>query len=132
MPARHTRWRLALVAGCWAAAACADFNTTSPLGMCAAPRSIAIEVAVSDSVTGRALADSAAGFVHTGTRTDSLFHVAGSAALLDGGDQLGTYDVTVARPGYATWMALGVHVTRQGVCGNVLPEQRAARLQAIP
>lgn len=103
-----------------------------PNGLCTAPRSIAIEVDVSDSLSGRGLADSTTGAVQAGSYTDSLQHVSTSATLLLGGNQLGTYTVTVSHAGYVTWVQNGVRVTQRGTCGNVIPVHLAARLSAAP
>jgi hypothetical protein len=102
-------------------------STSAPVASCAAPRSVAIEVDVTDSVTGRALADSATGSVQSGSYADSLVRV--SDRLMDGGAQLGTYVVTLSRPGYTSWVRSGVRVASQGPCGNVEPTHIAALLQ---
>jgi hypothetical protein len=101
-------------------------------GECAAPNSIAIVLTVTDSVSGDSIADSASGTVTAGAYSDSLHHYLGFPALLAGGDQLGTYAVTVARPGYAPWGRTGVAVTHKGVCGNVEPVVLQARLHPSP
>jgi hypothetical protein len=110
-------------------AACSD---QGPIAACAATRSIAIEVAVTDSISGLGRADSASGLVQAGSYTDSLVSLGGSATLLFGGDQLGTYNVTLSRPGYAPWSRTGVAVTRKSVCGSVIPVHLDARLQPGP
>ena len=112
------------------AAACNSED--SRVGFCAAPRSLAIEVAVTDSASGLALADSAAGSLVAGNHADSLQHVSASSLLLVGGSALGTYDVSVARPGYASWSRTSVAVTQTGQCGNVEPVHLDARLQPAP
>ncbi|MEP7344767.1 MAG: hypothetical protein ABI877_05855 [Gemmatimonadaceae bacterium] len=113
--------------------ACAtNSDADQPVGLCTAPRSIAIEVDVIDSLTGQGVAVGATGSIRLGGETDSLWHVSGSTTLLAGGERRGTYDVVVNRPRYATWVASGVHVTRLGNCGNVIPEHLTARLQASP
>jgi hypothetical protein len=103
-----------------------------PVGYCTAPRSLAIEVAVTDSASGLARADSAVGSLQSGTYADSLHHSLGSSLLLSGGSELGTYEVSVSRPGYSAWNRIGVAVTQVGPCGNVEPVQLDARLQPAP
>jgi hypothetical protein len=103
-----------------------------PLGYCTAPRSLAIEVAVTDSASGLARADSAVGSLQSGNYADSLHHSLGSSLLLSGGSELGTYEVSVSRPGYLAWSRIGVAVTQVGPCGNVEPVHLDARLQPAP
>ena len=108
-------------------------GTDSPLvGFCAAPRSLAIEVAVTDSSSGLSVADSAAGSVQRGTQVDSLQHISPASALLVGGTELGTYDVAVTRPGYAPWSRPRVAVTQVGPCGDVVPVHLEALMQPAP
>ncbi|MDQ2767750.1 MAG: hypothetical protein M3Y30_11410 [Gemmatimonadota bacterium] len=96
-------------------------------GYCAAPKPLAVEVAVRDSISGRAAADGASGtLVHAGI-TDTLFQ-RDSLTLL-GGSETGTYTVTIDRPGYLTWHASNIHVTVVGPCGNVIPVDLEAKLQ---
>jgi hypothetical protein len=89
--------------------------------------SMAVEVAVRDSITGQAAADSAIGTLVGAGVDDTLRHF--DALTLFGGDQLGTYTVTIDRPGYLTWSATDVHVTKVSECGNVIPVQLSAKLQ---
>jgi hypothetical protein len=105
---------------------------TPPTGFCTAPAPIAVEVTVTDSVSGQALADSASGSVETAGVADSLHHITNSTTLLMGGTRLGNYTVTVSRPGYATWQRSNVSVTQTGPCGNVLPVALDALLQPVP
>ena len=58
---------------------------------------------------------------------DTLEHV--DSLRIRGGDQTGTFTVTIDRPGYLTWSASNVHVTEQGPCGNVIPVDLSAKLQ---
>ena len=76
-------------------------------------------VTVRDSTTGQAAADGAIGTLVGATVDDTLFHV--DSLTIEGGNQLGTYTVTIDKPGYLTWSAPDVHVTEVGRCGNVLP-----------
>ena len=102
------------------------------MAYCTSVAPIAIEVDVTDSITGLARADSATGIIHSGMRTDSLVRDFSSATLLFGGTTLGTYDVTISRPGYAAWSRSAVAVTQVGLCGNVLPVHLTALLQTGP
>jgi hypothetical protein len=102
------------------------------MGYCAAPRSLAIALAVTDSVTGRFLADSASGFVQAGSYSAPLQLSPGIDSLMYGGDRLGTYSVILTRPGYSPWTRNGVQVAMRGPCGNVLPVHLDALLVAIP
>jgi hypothetical protein len=127
LPLRLPRLLLPLLAF---ASACSG-SMDNPVGYCLAPASIAIEADVTDSVSGLSRADSATGFVQSGSSTDTLWHSPPSS-LLYGGSKLGTYDVTITRPGYLVWTRSGVSVTRRGQCGNVIPVHLAARLQPSP
>lgn len=130
MPAvSHTLLRSLPIPALLLAAGCSDYG---PNAACAAVRSIAIEVNVTDSITGLARADSATGLVQSGSYTDSLLPYGSTPNLLFAGDRLGTYSVTVSRPGYATWSRTGIAVTNRGACGNVLPVQLDAPLQPGP
>ena len=82
---------------------------------------------VRDSVSGKAAADNSIGTLVGAGVDDTLFHV--DSLTLEGGTQLGTFTVTIDRPGYLTWIAANVMVTQKGPCGNVLPVQLTARLQ---
>jgi hypothetical protein len=115
-----------------AALATACGTATAPIGVCAAPQSISIEVTVQDSVSGAGRADSATGRVVALTYSDSLHHVLGSAALMFGGNRTGTFGVSVERPGYRLWTRPLVAVTQVGPCGNVIPVHLTALLQAAP
>jgi hypothetical protein len=107
-------------------AACQDGPTAPPVGYCTAPRSIAVILTALDSATHASVADSAHGLVQSGTYVDSLRL---SSGVLEGGTKLGTYEVTVERPGYHQWIRTNVQVTRQGPCGNVIPVLLTALLQ---
>jgi hypothetical protein len=110
----------ALVSGCSA-------DSTQVIAQCTAVPSLAVEVAVRDSITG---APAALGDIGTlvGTGVDDTLQNTDSLTLRGGG-QLGTFTVTVNRPGYFPWTASNVMVTEKGVCGNVLPVELNARLQ---
>ena len=113
-----------------AGAACSSSHTTSPT-FCAAPNSIAIEVAVHDSISGALLTDSASGMVANPSAQDLLRHIPGDTVLF-GGNQVGIYTVSVHHPAYADWDTSGVIVSQTGPCGNVLPVNLTARLTRSP
>lgn len=117
---------------CCLSAGLAACDSAGPNVACAAPRSIAIELSVTDSTTGLGIADSAFGLITDGAYSDSLHHVFPSPTVLIAGESLGTYAVTVGRPGYAAWSRTGIAVTQRGVCGNVVPVALAAPLQPLP
>jgi hypothetical protein len=94
---------------------------------CAAPAPRSVVVTVRDSTSGAAAADGALGTLIGPGVDDTLIHV--DSLTLEGGDQLGTFTVTIDRSGYVTWTAPEVHVTQKGICGNVLPVQLSAKLQ---
>lgn len=135
MRRRHTQGAMISrpVAGAFVAIACAACSSSStPFGFCTAPASVAVVVDVHDSISGAALADSASGTLATPSFQDSLHHVSGVDSELVGGNQLGTYTVTVHRPSYADWIEAGVVVSRTGPCGNVIPVQLTAALVRAP
>lgn len=101
--------------------------TTGPVAYCSATRPIAVSIAVRDSVSGRALADSATGTAQAADAPEPLVRV--DSLTMWGGDQLGTYAVTVDRTGYRTWTQSGVAVTQTGACGNPVTVSLVARLQ---
>jgi len=91
---------------------------------------MAVEVEVRDSISGQAAADGAIG-VLTGAAVDDTLAQRDSLTLV-GGDNTGTYTVTIDKPGYLTWTASSVHVTKVGECGNVIPVDLSAKLQPTP
>jgi len=125
------RFRAAPLVGLAVALAACD-GGQQMVGYCAAPRSIAIEVTVTDSASGLPLADSTTGNIVAGSISDSLHHVSDTSAVLYGGDQRGTYDVSLSHPGYAPWSRQAVAVTQLGRCGNVVPVALTALLQPLP
>ena len=112
------------------AAACSD--SQMPMAFCTAPASLAVEVTVTDSVSGLPLAEGASGLLHNNARTDTLFRQENSPLILLGGSHLGTYTLDLSRSGYAGWHKDGILVSKTGVCGNVIPVQLQARLQPVP
>lgn len=120
------------VAGAVVVFACAACSSdTAPKGFCTAAQSSAVEVGVHDSISDADLVDSASGTLSTSSLQDSLRHIPGDSVLI-GGDQLGTYTVTVHHPSYADWIKSGVVVSRTGPCGNVIPVELTARLVRVP
>lgn len=114
---------LLMLAGC--------SNGSMPLAYCTAPRSLAVEVTVTDSVSGLPLAQGASGLLHNSARTDTLYQVQGSALVMAGGSHLGTYSIDLSRAGYAGWHRGGIVVDQTGSCGNVMPVQLQARLAPV-
>lgn len=123
--------KLAVMAACTAfAAACAKSGsgvTTGPIEYCTAVAPVALRITVQDSVTGRTLADSASGTFRVDATTGPL--VRADSLDLIGGNRVGTYSVTVQRPGYHTWTMLGVRATQTNACGGVEPVKLTAELQ---
>src|SRR5574340_764454 len=112
---RHIGPKATLLAVALAVAACGAGGTGPvPIGFCTAPRSIAVVLLVRDSLSGTGVADSAKGTVVATNYQDSLHHFGSSDSLLWGGEQLGTYTVTVQRPAYATWTKADVLVSQRG------------------
>ena len=133
-PIAQLRWLL-ILSVCLALAGCRNSVTSPLIGRCAAQRSLAVIVIALDSVSRASVTDSAHGVVQSGTYVDSLqlyvnVLVGGElGSELAGGDKLGTYQVTVDRPGYREWVRGNVQVTQRGPCGNVMPVQLTALLQ---
>jgi hypothetical protein len=116
---------LAVAGFAWILGSC---GSDSLRGFCAAPISLAVVVTVRDSTSGLAAADGAIGNLVGAGVDDTLEHI--DSLTIRGGDQTGTYTVTIDKPGYLTWQATNVHVTHQGECGNVIPVDLNALLQA--
>lgn len=98
-----------------------------PIAACTSVAPLSVVVTVRDSTSGAAAANDAIGTLVGSGVDDTLSH-ADSLTLL-GGDQLGTFTVTIDRPGYLTWTAPDVQVTQKGSCGNVIPVRLTAKLQ---
>ena len=113
------------------ATGCAVDQAGPPIGVCLAPRSIAIIATVLDSASGTSIADSAYGVVQAGADVDSLRRTAPPPVLL-GGTKLGTYQVTIDRPRYDEWTRTNIVVSQQGPCGNTIPVRITALLQPAP
>jgi hypothetical protein len=98
-------------------------------GSCAVARPLSVEVEVRDSISGEPAADGAIGTLVGPGVNDTLSHA--NSLTLFGGDQSGTFVVTIDRPGYRTWIASNVLVTKKsGLCGSiVVPAELSARLQ---
>ena len=100
-----------------------------PFGYCAAAYSPAVIVTPLDSGTHTNVAVGARGVALSGAHVDSLRRV---DSVLWGGANLGTYQVTVERPGYHQWVRSGVHVTRATECGMPVSVPLTALLQPTP
>jgi hypothetical protein len=98
-----------------------------PAGYCTAPVSQSVVVSVRDSTSGQPAADGAIGTLVGAGVNDTLFQ--SDSLTLRGGDQTGTFTVTIDRPGYLTWIMSNVRVTKHGPCGNVIPVELNAQLQ---
>jgi hypothetical protein len=116
---------IAAVAGLASSCGAAD---QGPNRGCAARAPLSVIVTVRDSTSGAAAADGALGTLVGSGVDDTLFHV--DSLTLQGGDQPGTFTVTIDHSGYLTWTSPDVHVTQKGICGNVIPVQLSAKLQA--
>ncbi|MDB4911181.1 MAG: hypothetical protein JWO39_2004 [Gemmatimonadetes bacterium] len=108
----------------WIASGC---GADVPVAYCTAPASLSVVIAVRDSTTGQPAADGALGTLVGAGVNDTLFQ--SDSLTLSGGNQIGTYTVTIDRPGYLTWIMSNVRVTERGPCGNVIPVELSARLQ---
>ena len=125
-PTRLVTWSCLAAMG-WIVSSCSSDNV---IAACAAPAPVAVVVTVRDSTSGAAAADGAIGTLVGAGVDDTLIQT--DSLTLRGGNQLGTFTVTIDRPGYLTWTAANVSVTMKGVCGNVLPVQLSAKLQPAP
>ena len=120
----HLATLLCLVAlGC-VVSACGSDNV---IAACSAPAPLSVVVTVRDSTSGQAAADGAIGTLVGAGVDDTLTQI--DSLTLRGGNQTGTFTVTIDRPGYLTWTAVNVSVTEKGPRGNVIPVQLNARLQ---
>ena len=118
------------VAGCLALlVACGKEKsvTTGPIAYCTAVQTFAVSISVRDSITGRALADSAIGTFHVEALTDPLFRM--DSLTLAGGRQTGTYSVSVQHAGYQTWTMAGITASKTNECGSVVTVPVTAKLQ---
>ena len=107
--------------------------STDVLGSCPATGLLpAVEVEVRDSVSDVLLTPGSRGAVRDGEYVDSLrpWRYQGDTVVTLGGafDRPGTYDVTVAHPGYETWRYHDVQIAN-GSCGAGTT-RLTARLQA--
>lgn len=123
-----------LLAAVISAGACdPSYQATAPIAYCSAVAPIAIIVEVRDSVSLAPKADIAGGTVQAGTYVDTLRLDSPSSQLyLRGGQKVGTYVVTVQRPGYHTWTRGGVAATQTGSCGSPIAVTIQALLQPLP
>ena len=121
------RSRLVCLAALAGIASSCGSDEVGPIAECTAPVSLSVVVTVRDSTSGAAAADGALGTLVGPSVNDTLLRA--DSLTLVGGDQLGTFTVTIDRPGYLTWIASNERVTRKGPCGNVIPAQLEAKLQ---
>jgi len=80
-------------------------------GACDTGISPGILAEIRDAQSGAPLADSAHGHATDGAFSDSLRPYSG-LALHAADERSGTYSLFVTRPGYATWSASGIRVSR--------------------
>lgn len=105
-------------------------SATSPI--CTQEFRPGLTVLVKDAVTNAGIASGATLVVREGIFTDSFTMPGGRPDLNDfmlpaAGERAGTYEVSVSKPGYATWVQSNVRVT-QGVC-HVITVTLTALLQ---
>ena len=124
-----TQTFLNLVRGSAALLIVAACENRPPFGYCSAAYSPAVIVTPLDSSTRTNVAVGARGIALSGSYVDSLRRV---DSILWGGAQLGTYQVTVERPGYNQWVRSGVHVTHATACGMPVSVRLTALLQPTP
>ncbi len=104
-----------------------------PVGICSATYTPAVSVSITDSMTARALADSARGVAQAGTYLDSLHRVNSPPDVMVGGAVSGSYEVRFEHDGYAPWTRSGIGVTRSTVgCGGLNTVSLTAKLQPVP
>jgi len=97
------------------------------IAACTSVAPLSVVVTVRDSASGQAAAHGAIGTLIGAGVDDTLAH--NDSLTLSGGNQTGTFTVSIDRPGYLTWTTADVSVTQKGPCGNVIPVQLSARLQ---
>ncbi len=104
-------WLLPVLGGCSEA----GVNCLDPGG-----RDWAVEVTVLDSTTGVPRADSALAVIRDRGYVDTLrlvgFYGSEPASLGGSNGRPGVYELTITRPGYATWTATQL-MASEGACG---------------
>jgi len=85
-------------------------DSTEPI-FCTEEYRAGINVEVVDAVSGSGLADGATLTIREGDYVESWTDAFGGTTLSGAWERAGTYDVTVARDGYHTWIRTGVVVT---------------------
>jgi len=88
-----------------------------------------ITVEITDSATGLAAAEGATLTIREGEYVESWTDTFGGVTLAGAWERAGTYDVTVAKDGYHTWIHTGV-VVDADEC-HVLPVAFTAALQRL-
>jgi hypothetical protein len=105
-------------------------STTSTI--CTLELRAGLLVDVKDSLTNAGVASGASLVVREGSFKDSVAFPSSrpdldALPLVAAGERAGTYQITVSKPGYATWTRSNVRVTK-GEC-HVNPVRLTARLQ---
>jgi hypothetical protein len=109
-----------------AAVGCSDAE--APV-QCAPHPDFTIVATVTDSVSGAPAAQGAGGVAVDGAVRDTLV-AEGPARMQNRTVRVGTYTVTIRRPGYRDWVRAGVEVRERGdVCRVVAADPLTVRLQ---
>ena len=122
-----------VAAAAFGALACSSSDKCIPLPL-EAPIAYepAVMIGVSDSISGKPIADSAGGTIHSSTSaSDSLRHWYPPDSVLIGDLGPGWFTVTVQRPGYLTWVRKNV-IVKSNACGGAVTTNLSARLQRGP
>jgi len=132
----HSRSRsLCIAAAAFGALACSSSDRCIPLPLSPGGPPVVYEppviVGVSDSVSGKPIADSASGTLYTSSASDSLRHWYPQDSVLAGDLGPGWFTVTVHHPGYLTWVRNNV-IVKTNVCGAAVTVYLTARLQRGP
>ena len=109
-----------------ALAGCVSFGTES--SMCTDEARPGLSIEVRDSVSGAGLAEGTLAIARAGAYADTLSGV--GAHVWGAHERPGTYDVSLSRPGFRTWIVSDVRV-EQDAC-HVITERLVARLQPLP
>ena len=89
-----------------------------------------LNVAVVDATSGALRAEGSTLTIREGSWEEVVTQVAGNNTLSGAGERAGTYVVSVARPGYVTWLQPDVTVTADEC--HVIPVSLLAQLQPAP
>ncbi len=122
--------RARIVPSLLGAALLASACDSSPSRVCTGLIKLQLVATVRDSVTGAAAATHAAGAMTGASVNDSLFPA--DSLDLVGALHTGVFTVTIDRPGYATWTASNVRVTKgPDACGSPVVAALDVRLQPV-